>query len=83
MPENSNQYYADIISGMAERESKRKTFIIVLLIVLFVLSNAFWIYREMQFETEEIRVVQENEDGYNNYIGNDGEIYNGSTDDYD
>lgn len=29
---------------------------------------------------EETTITQENEDGYNNYIGNDGDITNGKTD---
>ena len=29
---------------------------------------------------EETTITQENEDGYNNYIGNDGDITNGETD---
>jgi hypothetical protein len=29
---------------------------------------------------EETTITQENEDGYNNYIGNDGDIINGETD---
>ena len=52
------------------------------LIVLLLLTNGLWIYRETQFVTEEVKVVQENDDGYNNYIGNDGDIVYGNTDDY-
>lgn len=81
--EPDHQYYADIIAGAAERESRRKTFIIVLLIVLFTLSNAFWVWREMQFTEETIQVEQENEDGFNNFIGRNGDITYGETDDYD
>lgn len=76
------QYYVDIVGGMAERANKRLVRIIVLLIVLLLLTNGLWIYRETQFATEEVKVVQENDDGYNNYIGNDGDIVYGNTDDY-
>ena len=61
-----------------------KWFIICLvLIVLLVGSNIGWLIYESQFETiettEEIVVDAEN-DGIANYIGNDGDIYNGESD---
>lgn len=56
-----------------------KWFILVLvLIVLLVATNAMWIYRETQFVTESTEIEVKTEDGGNaNYIGNDGDIYNG------
>ena len=63
----------------AERRQKRDFIVILILIIALILSNAGWIYYESQWET--VSVTQENEDGYNNYIGNDGDIYNGTTDD--
>lgn len=61
-----------------ERRNKRSFILIIILIVALVLSNAAWIYYEAQWET--VSVTQENEDGYNNYIGNHGDIYNGEAD---
>ena len=58
-----------------ERTIKRLWILLLILIVLFVGSNGWWIWRESQFE--DITITQENEDGYNNFIGNDGDIYNG------
>lgn len=72
------QYYVDIISAMAERTIKRLWIVIILLIVLLVGTNVAWIYYESSFE--DVVITQENADGYNNYIGNDGDIYNGETD---
>jgi hypothetical protein len=40
-----------------------------------VLTNAGWIWYESQF-IDEITVTQTNDDGYNNYIGDDGDITN-------
>jgi len=51
--------------------------VIVLLVILLVGSNALWLWRESQFADEVYEITQENEDGYNNFIGNDGDIYNG------
>ena len=60
--------------------------VIVLLAVLLVGTNAGWLWYENQFEvveetTTETIVTQDNADGYNNYIGNDGDIVNGETND--
>ena len=61
-----------------ERVIKRLWMLALVLIVLLAASNAAWIWYESQFE--EVRIEQENESGYNNFIGNDGDIYNGETD---
>lgn len=64
-----------------ERINKRLWIAVILLIVLLVCSNISWLIYEAQFERyEETTVTQENTDGYNNYIGNDGDIINGQTD---
>ena len=68
-------------SAMArtERGAKRLWTAIILLIVLLVGSNGAWLWYESQFETvETVEVTQGNADGYNNYIGNDGDIVNGN-----
>ena len=61
-----------------ERVIKRLWVLALVLIVLLAASNAAWIWWESQFE--EVRIEQDNESGYNNFIGNDGDIYNGETD---
>lgn len=64
----------------AERQAKRLIAIIILLIVLFVGSNVGWLIYENQFEdviTSEEIIVDAEENGIANYIGNDGDIYNG------
>ena len=62
----------------AEITIKRLWITILLLIVLLVGTNGMWIWYESQFE--DVAISQENEDGYNNFIGNDGDIFNGETD---
>ena len=71
--------------GRAERHIKALIWVIVLLIVLLVGTNAGWLIYNSQFEvveetTTETTVTQDNASGYNNYIGNDGDIVNGETD---
>ena len=62
----------------AEFSFKRLWAAIILLIVLLVGTNGAWIWYQSQFE--DIAISQENEDGYNNFVGNDGDIFNGETD---
>ena len=67
----------------AERHTKALIWVIVLLIVLLVGTNAGWLIYNSQFEVVEettTTITQDNADGYNNYIGNDGDIVNGKTD---
>ena len=69
----------------AERQTKSLVWIIVLLIVLLVGSNAGWMIYENSFEdvntTEEYQIEQDAESGNNNSIINGGEIVNGEAND--
>lgn len=62
-----------------ERIVKRLFVLVVILIVLLFGTNIYWIWYENQF-IDEVTVTQDNTDGYNNYVGNDGDITNGKTD---
>lgn len=67
----------------AERHTKALIWVVVLLIVLLVGSNGAWLWYENQLEVVEettTTITQDNADGYNNYIGNDGDIVNGKAD---
>lgn len=66
-----------------ERTIKRLWILCIVLIVLFVGSNAGWLYYESLWSDEVTTITQENADGYNNYIGNDGDINNGETNNND
>ena len=57
-----------------ERVIKRLWVLAIALIIILCASNAAWIWWESQYETIETTLTQENADGYNNYIGNDGDI---------
>ena len=71
--------------GLARRQRviKRMWLLVLSLIIFLFGSNAAGILYESQFEDVETTITQENEDGYNNYIGNDGDIVNGNADDQD
>ena len=57
--------------------NKRLSRILVLLIVLLFITNGLWVWYESGFMDEQVTVRQINDNGYNNYIGNDGDITNG------
>ncbi len=70
-------------SAMArmERTIKRLWILLILVVCLLVATNGAWIWYESQWEVvETTEITQENDGGYNNYIGNDGDIYNGEAD---
>lgn len=64
----------------SERHNKRLWIVILVLIGALIGTNLGWIVYESQFEdvvtTEEI-IVDAEENGIANYIGQDGNIYNG------
>ena len=63
-----------------EREKKRLWIVCLVLIVALIITNFAWIIYECSFEdvvtTEEI-IVDADDNGYANYVGQDGNIYNG------
>lgn len=76
-PENVPYIVHESVMARMERIIKRLWITVILLIALLVASNGAWLWYESQFE--DVVVTQENADGYNNYIGNDGDINNGET----
>ena len=71
-------------SAMArsERHNKRLWIVILVLIGALIGTNLAWIVYNSQFEVveESMVVEQENDNGDNNYIGNDGDINYGESD---
>ena len=69
-------------SAMArnERAVRRLVIALVIAIALIFASNAIWLYAWMQYDYtgEESVVDVDAKDGMANYIGNDGDIVNGS-----
>ena len=66
----------------AERHSRRLVIALVIAILLIFASNAMWLYCWMQYDcsSEEYTVdLDTGEDGNANYIGQDGDIYNGES----
>ena len=71
----------------AERHTKALIWVIVLMIVLLVGTNAGWLIYESQFEvveettTETYTIDQDAETGNNNSVINGGEVVNGKAND--
>lgn len=63
---------------MTRLEVQCKRWFIAFLVVLGMLfvTNAAWVIYEMSFVDVETTITQENADGYNNYVGEDGLIIN-------
>ena len=66
-----------------ERIIKRMWVLVLSLIILLVASNGARIWWESKYQTFETTTTQENAEGYNTDIGNDGDIVNGNADDQD
>jgi hypothetical protein len=71
------------IMARMERTIKRLWVVLIIVILLLAASNGAWIWYESQFEAVTTEITQENENGYNSFIGNDGDIYNGTTENQD
>lgn len=62
-----------------ERNDKWRNIIIIILIALLALTNGMWLYAWNQYDyiSEEVTVDSGDGGGNANYIGEDGDIYNG------
>ena len=79
-PENVPYIVHESSMARMERQIKRLWITVLVLIVMLVATNGAWIWYCNQWETvESWKITQENDGGYNNYIGNDGDIVNGET----
>lgn len=61
-------------------QNKRLFIIWIITFIAFICLLGYTIYLLNDIGVEETTVSQDNENGYNNYIGNDGDILNGKTD---
>ena len=76
--ENNETYFVELSIAMAERTIKRLWILCITIFLAFVISNVCWIVYENSFE--DLVITQDNADGYNSFIGNDGDINYGNTD---
>lgn len=72
-----NSFASEILQDY-KKANKRMFVIIIVILVMWFGTIGYLVYLLNDIGT--IEVTQENEDGYNNYIGNDGDINYGKTD---
>ena len=81
-PENVPYIVHETEMARAERHTKRIWIALIVSVLLLFASNAAWLYAWCQYDyySEEVVIDLNSEDGGNaNYIGNDGDIYNGES----
>lgn len=67
----------ELMAARQERQTKRMWIALIVSISLLFLSNAVWVWAWMQYDYESYEVSADG--GSNaNFIGKDGDIYNGS-----
>lgn len=64
-----------------DRQQRRLVYVIIMLVVLLVVTNVIWLVAWNQYDyVDDYSVELDGGDGGNaNYIGQDGEIYNGTS----
>lgn len=66
-----------------KKANKRQFVIIIVILIMWFLTIGYLVYLLNDIgtiETTTEEVTQKNDNGYNNYIGNDGDIDNGKSD---
>ena len=77
-PENVPYIVHETAMARNERNVKRMIIAIVTAIVLLFASNALWLWAWCQYDYSSEEIIIDSQDGGNaNYIGNDGDIVNG------
>ena len=76
-----SKYAFERMQTKDERNDRWRNIIIVILIVLLSLTNGAWLYAWNQYDYSSTETVDIKADGDSNanYIGNDGSITNGGT----
>ncbi len=66
-----------------KKQNKRLFVIIILILIMWFATGCYLVYILNDVGTIETteEITQDNKDGYNNYIGNNGDINNGKTED--
>lgn len=64
-----------------KKQNKRLFIIILIILFMWLATIGYLVYilNDIGVIEETTTITQENADGYNNYIGNDGDINNGET----
>lgn len=74
--------HQDDMNKLDQSHKRIEKWLIGFMVAMFITlvgTNVYWIYYENQFQ-DEVTVTQETPNGNNNYVGRDGDITNGTTD---
>ena len=80
--ENQQQSFAMEFVQTLKTQNKRMFICWLVTFIAFIalLGYTIWLYNDISI-VETTEITQDTETGYNNYIGNDGDIINGTTKD--
>lgn len=78
-PESVSYIVYESSQARMERQIKRLWIALIIAVCLFFVSNAIWIYAWTQYDYESYQITADGS-GNANYIGQDGDIYNGGFD---
>lgn len=76
--ENISFIAYESMAAQNERTIKRLWLLILIMIIIFFSTNAFWIFYISQYNFESYEISTDG-GGNANYIGQDGDIYNGAS----
>lgn len=72
------KYYFEQTQAKDERMARRLWIALIVSIIVFFASNAFWLWAWTSYDYSGEETVVEALDGVANYIGNSGDIVNGA-----
>lgn len=81
-----NNLALEVLKQMKESHTqvvKRLITALIIITILFIGTNVFWIIKSYEPVDTETQVEQSGDNGNNNYIGNNGDIDNGKAKDND
>lgn len=78
----SNETTNELVTSIMERQVRRLFILCIILFLALIGTNAYWIWNENQ-HMDTITITQDTPDGNNNYIGRDGDITNGTSNNND
>ena len=76
---NQNSYVLEILKDY-KKDSRRLFIILIIILCMWFATIGYLVYILNDVGTIQETITQDNQSGYNNYIGNDGEIVNGKAD---
>ena len=79
LEEVKNESFAREILRDYKKANKRQFVIILVILTMWFATIGYLVYILNDIGVIEETITQETEQGYNNYIGNDGDITNGET----